>query len=543
MAESMINAAPEWVYKRDGRLVPFESDKISRALFAAGESLGQADAFTARELTDGVLHFLGPEADGALLTTAQIAELVIKVVRELGHPGLAQAFAEFAQRQPQGPQAKVDRRRLSLEMPDLSLIAPATLEPMTRLRRAGGACLKAYALEEVFSRDLAAAHRDGLLVLGGLEAPFELAGWLLGAPTGHRIVEAVEQARALAGEYLAIDGPEYVLCTPHNRPGGEGAASANGADEYARELGIGLRTTGLRAIVNLNGASPPFWAGDLADGPLFAQQRQPTSQEMRGGMAERLLTRLLDVNELRIDWHLDEHDLADASEERLRRLARLAMEHEALTFVFDRPRRASALAEGIDRQHPAVLMTAGLNLARLQEQLGQRSTPAGNPAEVFLQKLGSLARLALSAGVQKRAFLRRHERNWPAFLLDRARLVVTPLGLETVVRRLPSDGLGERIVERLHEVLDHDGRACHLDVCLDTLPVEVAAVPGTRPQAALQSASNQRTISVSLPEGRWPALDEVVDWLRWTGRQSEIARLRFVRGAEARTQTLAPWAR
>src|SRR5689334_6893843 len=39
---------PTWVSKRDGRLEPFEADKISRALFAAGERLGMPDAFLAR---------------------------------------------------------------------------------------------------------------------------------------------------------------------------------------------------------------------------------------------------------------------------------------------------------------------------------------------------------------------------------------------------------------------------------------------------------------------------------------------------------------
>ncbi len=57
---------PAWVRKRDGRLEPFDADKISRALFAASEALGRPDAFLARELTDGVVHFLTEEADDAL---------------------------------------------------------------------------------------------------------------------------------------------------------------------------------------------------------------------------------------------------------------------------------------------------------------------------------------------------------------------------------------------------------------------------------------------------------------------------------------------
>src|SRR5690348_5725312 len=91
--DSLSPVPPAWVYKRDGQLVPFDADKISRALFAATEALGRPDAFLARELADGVVHFLAADADGPTLTTAQVAELVEKVVRELGHPALAAAYA------------------------------------------------------------------------------------------------------------------------------------------------------------------------------------------------------------------------------------------------------------------------------------------------------------------------------------------------------------------------------------------------------------------------------------------------------------------
>src|SRR6185312_11424291 len=88
---------PAWVSKRNGQLEPFEADKISRALFAAGEELGHPDAFLARELADGVVHFLTAESEGVTPTTEQIAELVIKIVRELGQPALAEAFARFGE--------------------------------------------------------------------------------------------------------------------------------------------------------------------------------------------------------------------------------------------------------------------------------------------------------------------------------------------------------------------------------------------------------------------------------------------------------------
>src|SRR5260370_36407187 len=84
---------PAWVRKRDGSRFPFDADKISQALFAATETLGRPDAFLARELTDGALHFLAVETDDDTITTAQIAEIVGKTVRELGQPALAEAFA------------------------------------------------------------------------------------------------------------------------------------------------------------------------------------------------------------------------------------------------------------------------------------------------------------------------------------------------------------------------------------------------------------------------------------------------------------------
>src|SRR4051794_40922942 len=84
---------PAWVTTRDGRVEPFDADRIAQALFAAGEALGTPNAFLARELTDAVLHFLRQDAGQSIPTAAYVAEQVAKVVRELGQPALAQAFA------------------------------------------------------------------------------------------------------------------------------------------------------------------------------------------------------------------------------------------------------------------------------------------------------------------------------------------------------------------------------------------------------------------------------------------------------------------
>src|SRR5262249_45906587 len=145
-------------------------------------------------------------------------------------------------------------------------------------------------------------------------------------------------------------------------------------------------------------------------------------------------------------------------------------------------RRPVLLGEGVDRQHPAVLMTVGVHLAQLAAELERREKQPPDAGQ-FLDKLPSLARLALSAGVQKRNFLRRSDRPWPTFLLDRARLVVTPVGLEAVTSCLTKSRIGDggigldfarRVLQRLAEVLAADGRASQLDAVVDAANLPTA---------------------------------------------------------------------
>ena len=176
MNDSLPPGPPTWVHKRDGQLVPFDADKISRALFAAAESLGHPDAFLARELADAVVHFLTIENEGVTPSTEQLAELVIKVVRELGQPALAEAFARFRE----------SRSQVSAK-PQAAEAAPSTeivlrFDRGTPLSAVLPSCVREYALQTVFTRDLVAAQSAGLLTLTGLDTPTELASCVLGPP-------------------------------------------------------------------------------------------------------------------------------------------------------------------------------------------------------------------------------------------------------------------------------------------------------------------------------------------------------------------------
>src|SRR5262245_3860724 len=280
---------PAWVAKRDGRWVPFEADKISRALFAAGEALGEPDPFRARELADGVVHFLAAESEGQPPTTEQIEEVVIKVVRELGQPALAEAFAAHARRRHRGPRPAAP--------PGGEVVV--RFAPGSPLPAVLDECARAYTLQTVFARDLAAAHGAGLLVLTGLTTPGELEGCVLGPPAqvGDDLAGAVESLRRFAGQFIALDGPEHRL----PRGGGDARSLAEG-------LAVGLRRSGLRAVVNLN-AAPPSWADVLAPGPLFAAPKGLAPEEF-AGRADALFEEVLGTGRgaVRVDWHLAERD-------------------------------------------------------------------------------------------------------------------------------------------------------------------------------------------------------------------------------------------
>lgn len=492
---SSAHGLPAWVKKRDGRVVPFEADCITAALFAATEALGQPDAFLARELTDGVLHFLAAESAGSVPTTEEIAELVIKVVRELRHPQLAHAFA----RRQQAPQ------RHEIVLPLTPGVMPTEFAAQS---------LRAYSLQTVFSRDLAAAVQSGLLVPGGLEKPLQLEAATLGQSRGS-LLEAFIDAREHVAGWLTIDGPEHDT--------GAGDASA-----FLGQARLACHATGLAARLQLNVAAPPTWAQEGAAGPLFADTSGASAvdQARTVALAEAWLE--LNCPALALDWHMDQRE--DRSSALLLRLARAALEGRPVTFVFDRPRRPVWLGPGLDRKHTALLMSVGLDLPRLLEHTGIQDN-----VELFLLKLASLARWAVSAAVQKRQFVRRGHADSAAvsrgFLLDRARVLVRPLGLEAAVRRLTGVALapskealetGRRIVQQLHEVLAAEGKRRLVDGVVDLEEEKPGRVGGPLP--AITSAASGLAL---LPDQPVANAEELVRVLRYLWQRTDAFYLRL----------------
>jgi hypothetical protein len=488
MTEPTTPTGPSGVRQRDGRVEPFDADRICAVLFTVLEGMGRPDAFLARELTDGVVHFLAQDHDGATLTVEDLREQVIKFVRELRHPHLARAYELHTAPRPETPPT-------------------FTAEP------------------PLFSREIVAAHEVGLLVLGDL-APTTLAARVLPWPrSAAELLPDLARLRATVSDPLVLDGPEFWLAQVGMSP----------------EAFVTGPLAGFPAVLNLNIATPPPVIGSIATGPLFGTSPTPPHP---GDIGLRLVELTVRTSSVRVAWHLRPGGTLDR---RATEVVRHAVAGVPVEFVFDRSRRGIHLAEGVDRETPDLLLRVGVRLARM---LGD---PLQEPdAGPLLSRVGSLARLALTAGIQKRAHLRRQGILADGFTLDRARLQVIPLGLEALVEGRSGRGLvhggtaldlGRRIVQHLRDVLRTDARKVQLATCLDEPPPGMldadSPVLGVRNHdepmprriraaTLLQEVSERGVLPILVPADPTVAVPRVLGMLADIGTASQIDRVRLV---------------
>jgi hypothetical protein len=485
-------------------LVPFEPDRIAQRLFLALSDSGRPDAFLAHELAGGVLHFLAHEYSATPPTTAEISELMVKVVSGLGHPDLARRLSALAR---------------SIAEPD----------PLQESDVAGS-----------FPRDILSAHRDGLLTLTGLERPLELAGSVLGPERSVRV--AVEAAREHTGQWVSIDGPDHAIA------GGDGEPAAL-AEEFVRELRSGLRSTGLSAVINLNQADPPGWIRDLGGGPLFGGL-SPAAKGERLEVATAVLLRELTLApagapSVEIAWHIHSADPGAAHSATLRQAVPFAAAGQSIHFVLDRPRDPHTLGIGLTRRQRSVLLVVGIDLSRLVDQLPVRTT------ERFVTKLGTLARLARSAGHAKQSLLRRRGREalTQGFLLDRARLVLVPIDLDDAVQKLTGRPPAEhasavdfalRIQRELRATLNDDRFSslqtvlelapCLFDASRKAVSVDTSSTLDWKGQIVrigrLHAAADGGIVTIALRVEESRSVDRLLSVLDYAATQTEVHRLR-----------------
>jgi ribonucleoside-triphosphate reductase len=96
------------VRKRDGRIVPFNKERIADAIFKAAQAVGVEDRFVAEELASAVADYLERHYESDMPGIEEIQDLVEKVLIETGHAKTAKAYILYRDRRA--------RRRESLKV-------------------------------------------------------------------------------------------------------------------------------------------------------------------------------------------------------------------------------------------------------------------------------------------------------------------------------------------------------------------------------------------------------------------------------------------
>lgn len=518
----MERQLPERIRKRSGSVEPFRPDQLTRSLFAATEQLGTPDAFLARELADGVLHFLSRETDAPELSTEALAELTIKVVRELGHPRLAEVYRQQIEATQPPVQSSLPTSAPAGESVFAWLDASAQLDPLV----IGRYVLQRYHLDRLLPRELADAHREGLLRIQRLDAPLELYSAVFTAWHAAGFATWADTAIAIAREWH-FDGMLEWLHERHGR-----TPSAAEQRDAIRECTLALQWSQRTGVVHLNPLLPPAWTTAMASGPLFAdtvsedhRSEDAVNREAAMALAETILQ---SNGPLRFAWHYRETD-SPATLEPL--LARWPRSHWP-ELILDSSRRPIRLGLGLARPSPGVLAVVGLHLPKLLERW-----PAISATE-FLHKLASLARLAKAVGLARQEWLRQHGPPYvrSGFLLDRATLVLVPEGIAEVTQTLVGEPMtpgslgldwARQCLRTLREAGEQEPPQ-RFEVILE--PIWNAGLEALTWKQQCKVAASLRhcsgTGSMVLPVSANTSITQVLDAVE-SARKADLPRLRF----------------
>lgn len=257
-----------WARKRDGVVVAFDQDKLAGSVFKAIDEAGCSDAaFLAQELTQAILHFLAEQVEGRAPTTDDIAETVIKVLREMGQADVARTYQAYRS------QRDLRRERLRIDAIEDSVDRSSSAAPRWE-KAALIAWLEREAdLDGSLAREVAAGVEKTLLA-----AEFERVSEGLLAELVDLELERRGMGRGVARRRrlgLPLARLESILSQSTDPDRGLWTIGRAIAREYAaREVFspdvAGLFDEGL--IVPLGDTSPLHWAGLAIDAAEVARR-------------------------------------------------------------------------------------------------------------------------------------------------------------------------------------------------------------------------------------------------------------------------------
>jgi len=183
----------EKVRKRDGRIVPFDKEKIANAIWQAALAVGGRDRELANKLADKVIEYLEKQIEQGKVNKVpeveQIQDVVEKVLIEEGHAKTAKAYILYREKHKELRDARkllldsqaIVRKYVGKEDWRVYENANATYSISGLLWHAAGTVMAYYALNHVYPPEIAQAHLNGDFHLHDLAMSIAgyCAGWSL----------------------------------------------------------------------------------------------------------------------------------------------------------------------------------------------------------------------------------------------------------------------------------------------------------------------------------------------------------------------------
>ncbi|MEG1243622.1 MAG: ATP cone domain-containing protein, partial [Oscillospiraceae bacterium] len=86
------------IKKRNGDIVDFKPEKITRAIFKAANAVGGNDWYRATKLTEQVYKMANEQVSGDIAEVERLQDIVEKVLIENGHAKTAKAFILYREK-------------------------------------------------------------------------------------------------------------------------------------------------------------------------------------------------------------------------------------------------------------------------------------------------------------------------------------------------------------------------------------------------------------------------------------------------------------
>ena len=161
----------EEIRKRDGRVVPFDKQKITEAIFRAARAVGGEDRNIAEILTQKVIEHLQRNNQDIIPTVEGTQDAVEKILIENGHARTAKAYILYRSRRTRMRDGKSDLMDAVKEILVETSRENANISnsPSAKMLQIAMAASKNYYLGNLLPEDSAEAHREASIHIHDLD--------------------------------------------------------------------------------------------------------------------------------------------------------------------------------------------------------------------------------------------------------------------------------------------------------------------------------------------------------------------------------------